>query len=542
MRLTRLSILAFLLAFAGLGPVHGQSQFITRNLVCWDSAGVVTPLELRAYEVLGLGVRKEYRTLITDTKVVPTTGTVGDCGDGAVQSVLDSLLDVQFQALDSLGSIIANLEQSLVDNDTFILNQQIAIDSLASVIVNLELNLEDNDTVIVRLESVLASLDSLISNTQVPQQCDCTYVLDQDGINYEVTANSQFVTWNYDKVVSRNCGAGAEEIYRQPTAVVGTGKAITDYNTGGGEELSTGGHIDSILVFLANPEATLVVYLSPQLVWDNYPDWVSGGGDTTDLRFNSASPATLEDALESVIDFALNRYAALSFLPTPSRDQFCAVTAGGSVKIRFYVTHDPAGHYAAIDKDSPSRFFHFHQTASTTIASTRASITGITQVVQASYNLPCDTTVFTTYFDNVVDLGSSTWRFLSPTDPSTAALSGSLGTGTCQEDCNASECISICEMPEVVIQDAPWNGCKYRSRIRPGVSASDIFIIDANTAHTVTCAVVSGTVTMTYLDSGITQSYPTGSVIKATAKECEYLQTGLKFEQVGGTANVVISY
>lgn len=59
---------------------RAQSQYsLSHNLVCWDSAGVITTLVYRTYEVVGFGVISEYRNLITNVKVVPTVGTISDC-------------------------------------------------------------------------------------------------------------------------------------------------------------------------------------------------------------------------------------------------------------------------------------------------------------------------------------------------------------------------------------------------------------------------------------------------------------------------------
>jgi hypothetical protein len=75
---------------------HAQ-QFGDWEIVCWDSAGVTVPLQVRVSTANSTGalIRTYYRfTPGGLAKAVPTTGTIGACGVSQLENVVDSLHSV----------------------------------------------------------------------------------------------------------------------------------------------------------------------------------------------------------------------------------------------------------------------------------------------------------------------------------------------------------------------------------------------------------------------------------------------------------------
>ena len=491
-------------------PLFAQSQTqytIDYEVVCWDSAGVTVPLLKKIYEVVGMGSLHGYYTLSTLTKVVPTVGTVGACDQ--------------------------------VDSLTF---------RLDTIIAQLEVNLSDNDTVIVRLDSLLTLFDSLIGVNTEPQQCECVYVLDLQNHVYSIAQNAQKPVWSYERVVTRNCGAGDEEIFRQAGSQMVTGKASTYYTANAGN-LSNGGVIDSLKVYFKNPDTVAWIYLSPAAVAANYP-LLMPDIDTNDLRFNTATVADMNAAIEEVMAYALGR-VALTHNPVlnyPTNDFSAEVNSSGAIVMRFYVYNDPVGFYAGINHTAGSRRMDYHQTASGVLRqSNGAGVGGINQTIAGYYNLPCDTTIQTSYTGTIVQSASVNYYTLPVETPAAPSLAGSLGTGTCTQACpEMPDCFEICNTADnpIPVQIVPSvsDSCFVQNLVEFPVTASGNSVsLAANTYHSVSIAVTSGTVSISLVNSGsgiTTATFSSGQTFSARAKECALLPTGFGINATSGSAIV----
>jgi len=85
-------IAAIVLALSLAATALAQSQqSVNYNLVCWDSAGTLTTLVYRIYEVQGIGAVAEYRSLLTNNRVVPSVGTVGECSVLTSRNIVNAL-------------------------------------------------------------------------------------------------------------------------------------------------------------------------------------------------------------------------------------------------------------------------------------------------------------------------------------------------------------------------------------------------------------------------------------------------------------------
>lgn len=127
-------------------------QFGDWELVCWDSAGVTVPLQMRVSTANSSGalIRTYYRfTPGALAKCVPTVGTIGACGSS------------------QLAQIVVSMSQTLIDNDTLIASLQQSLEDNDTIIANLQQSLEDNDTIIANLQQSLVDNDTIISNLEI---------------------------------------------------------------------------------------------------------------------------------------------------------------------------------------------------------------------------------------------------------------------------------------------------------------------------------------------------------------------------------------
>lgn len=337
---------------------------------------------------------------------------------------------------------------------------------------NLVQNLIDNDTVIIELGKILDSLSSVIASLDSlknPQICNCDYELDQQNIAFENITNSPDVFYNYDQVLTRNCGAGAEEIYRARTV------ERIKYNSGSGYSSSQGrnhihynnnvtadslrqnmGMLDSMRVFLKNPTATLTIYFDTATVKTIYPSLTTL--DTTDLVFDKNNLEDWENAVTAVINAALNKYSADSSLPTVNRLVWVDVTALGRFEIGFHVFHQPTGHYVNIIHDDLTRFIDFKPDGTTATSRNGVSRTGISALVTSYYYIDCGTlapdgrnAIPTTYTGTIVPSSDLEWDRLALSGVA-HSLVATKGNCSQNEPCpSAQDCFSPCEALDVRI-------------------------------------------------------------------------------------------
>jgi len=425
---------------------------------------------------------------------------------------------------------------------------------LDSLIFQADINLEDNDTVIVRLDSFLIRLDSLINNTTQPQQCDCIYRVQLENTTISIADNAQQPVWHYDRVARRDCGAGFVEVFRSSETTTGGaayGRTSTAY-VNGGNPLQNGGVIDSIMVFTKNPDENFSVYLSPQAVKLHYPLW---SGDTSQLRYNTATYTTYNLALESVMLYALTNWAA-THVPTlafPSFDFDANVGNTGNIQLRFWVTHNPNSTYVAINTQAAARRIAWHPTASgAQVVGTGVQYQGATAVATLPYVLPCDTTIQTSYTIVLNNAATPGW-YTVPLNPlPVPSLSGSVGQGSCLMPCPTTpECFTICNdaaspIPVVIVSGGgggtETDTCLVSNLVEFPVTASGNSVsLAANYYHAVTISVTTGTVNISLINSGVgitTASLTAGQTFSTSAKECAYLATGFGINATGGAAIV----
>lgn len=409
----------------------------------------------------------------------------------------------------------------------------------------------ESDSLTIRLDSLIKlnfdiklSLDSL----QEPQLCNCTYILDLTGHSYSIASNSPYPTWSFNRVVTRNCGAGPEVVATIPGSIQASGnnRANNQYAPQN-NYLQNGGYIDSFLVFTRNPTGSFWIYASPSLVALKYPNLVSQGLDTATLRFNSASPNTLKTALESVVSYAVN-YKAITAtppLPFPTYSFQATVLNTGYFVLRFHTIHNPTGFYIGLNTNSGSRRVQYHVNDSTAVSITTGGYQGIILANTQTYNLPCDTTIQTVYSGTLVSgITDSSWYY-NVLQSATPALAGSLGTGICQGPCpQSTECLSICDtvMVKVVSDLTNTTGtCQVQNIVEFPVTANNNSVnLAANTYHGITIAVTAGTVAITTKNGGIflTQNFTAGQTFSVKAADCQLLATGFGINATSGTAIV----
>lgn len=406
-----------------------------------------------------------------------------------------------------------------------------------------------NDTVVVQINAILDSLGVLITNTTEPQQCTCTYTLDLDNHAFSVLPNAQYPTWSYDRFVVRNCGAGNEEVFRQGGSSLATSKASTYYQ--GISAIQNGGVLDSVRIYTKNPDSVVWIYLSPAKVAQNYPILLSSSAvDTADLRYNSASVADMNNALEVVMAYGLNRAAITHSppLPYPTFDFSAELNASGNVVLRFYVFNQPTGFYAGIANTAGSRRLDYHPTASGSLVQSNGSgIVGINHSIAGSYNT-CDTTIITSYNATMVQTNDMNWYTLVVDDPPVPALSAGPGTATCTQACpEQPQCIEICNdvgspVPVTIVSNQ--SECQVTGIVDFPDPVSSIYQIPANTINSITIGVVVGPVSITVVNGSSvkTRSFPTGATFSARAPgECSFLQTAFSIDATASGAVVLVS-
>lgn len=531
-----LGILICLLSFS----FSARAQFYGVNVVehCWHTAGGTDSTIYAAY-LSAAATTKPTRIhffSVTGTTINAVTVSGGTLRAGPCSNPGQDSMNI-------------SLSQILIDNDTLISTLTAILTDNDTIINNLELSLLDNDTFLLYWQQFFDSLNVIITNTQEPQTCNCTYTLDLQNHEYEVAANEQLPHWNFERVVTRNCGSGAEEVFRQAGTKTATSKASTFYTmTTAADSLRNGGVIDSVRIFFKNPDTSAWIYLSPNRVAANYPALLTAGLDTADLRYSASTVATMNAAIETVMGYGLLRVAITHSppLPFPTFEFNSEINSSGHIILRFYTYHSPTGFYASVNNTSASRRVDYHATASGSLKqSNGAGIIGINIVETANYVLPCDTTISTTYSGTIVPTGGMNWFTLTVQDPAAPTLSGSLGTGTCTQQCpETSECVEICNtednpIPVEIITDS----CLVAGVVDFPDATSDVYQVAANTVNSITVAVTTGPVSITIVNgsSTKTRSFPTGATFSARAESCEFLQTAFSIDASSGSAAALVS-
>jgi len=420
---------------------------------------------------------------------------------------------------------------------------------LDSLIFSADINLDDNDTVIVRLDSFLIRLDSLITNTHEPQICDCDYLLDQKDWSWSIDAGSQHPNWNATRFVTRNCGGGDEIVfsaeYSEPKDL-NISMAYTNNGVSGGALVSGSGYIDSLVVFLKNPLDTLTIWLHPDSLATKYPGITFPGSQ---LIYNSGTITTWVTSVTSVLNQALNTNAASNFLPNPQRIPFVTMSAGGIFRVGFEVVNIPSSYYANIRHDTPLATVLWHpsgggaagQTSSAVSRSVSAAISTV------EYTLPCDTTIYTSYSDNLVATSGVFWDSIALSAPTPPSVVFAKGSGTCSMPCpETPECFTICndetQPVPVYLVGAATDTCMVANITEFPVTASANSVsLAANYYHAVSIAVTSGTVVVSMVNSGTgvtSASFASGQTFNVSAAECELLKTGFGINATAGAAIV----
>ena len=309
--------------------------------------------------------------------------------------------------------------------------------------------------------------------------------------------------------------------------------------------------IDSIRVFTKNPDENFSVFLSPAAAKLHYPLWT---GDTSQLRYNTATVATYNLALESVMLYALTNWAATHspVLAFPSFDFDANVGNTGNIQLRFWVTNNPNSTYVAINTLAAARRIAWHPTASgAQVVGTGVQYQGATAVATLPYVLPCDTTIATSYTIVLNDASTPGW-YTVPINPlPVPTLSGSIGQGSCLMPCPVTpDCFEICNsssnpIPVVIVSGGSGSEsdtCLVSNLVEFPVTASGNSVsLAANYYHSVTIAVTTGTVNISLVNSGVgitTASLTAGQTFSTSAKECALLATGFGINATSGAAIV----
>ena len=391
-----------------------------------------------------------------------------------------------------------------------------------------------------------------------PQECNCDYFLDQQNITYENIDNSQYLLYRYEKVVTRDCGAGQEEILRMPESAQTTQRKFNTYKNvtlPGVALLQNGaGFVDSFTVSLANPDTVWSIDLNPNTVLTSYPDLV-GTLNPNDLIFNTGSPATMKAAFDLVIVEAIQQYAALSFLPVPAFDLETEVFSDGRFTIGFYVTHNPNGFYLNIDPSSTLTVANYFPDGINSNSAIEKASTTIGHIETATYLANCGliSTSYSAFMSQLV--GATDWKTLSIESSGLfpPSLLGGIGTVTCQEPCPISVdlgCTPICDTVIVRMVDDE-ESCQVR-----GLPDHDRYTgfpgnttLGQNSIHSIGFKVLSGTlklvitgndpVTGAFVEDE--QFYEAGDVAHWTHPDkCKYLQRGFAFFTGSGNADVQV--
>ena len=144
-----------------------QTQYtIDHELVCWDSMGVWTTLSYRVLEVEGVGSVGQYRSLLTNEVVTPTTGRIGDCNMITSREVIN--------AIDTLG-----LNHQCQDTSIYNSNGVIAHDRAAFVEQSLSFSRPDSSRLFW-----ISHKDSLVMMTTANARGTISARTDRIEMNY----------------------------------------------------------------------------------------------------------------------------------------------------------------------------------------------------------------------------------------------------------------------------------------------------------------------------------------------------------------------
>lgn len=474
--------------------VFGQTQYDYEHaFVCWDSAGVKTALVAKIFYVVGnpsVIVEKVYVNPVTGLKVVPGTGIVSDhpCGTAAQDTII------------------------------------VKLDSLIDLTINIENEM-----------------------TQDPDTCQCLYTLDLENHVYSATNNSPFLTWQYEKVVTRNCGTGNEEISRTPAIQVQTGRTWNYYTENGNNLVDGSGYIDRIRVFFANPSGDLLIDLDPSTVLTTYPGITTSfpSFDATDLTFDASAPGDIELAITTVILYAVNQYSASNNLPSPAYETLIDFVSDGTFRLGFAITHNPAGHYMNIDFTAGNEEFFFSDDGVSLINGLSFSVKFLSNgIVFPTYQTACGV-IQTTYTGLMHQLSVDEWTTITVNSTPSPTLLGNLGSTTCTEACTTIDdgCLSICDT--VLVQTVPDPTCQFTGYSDQSLITSTSKSFPSNSLNSMSFMVKSGTVTLSVHNGATTTNvtYAQGRIVSFSHPDnCKYLMSGYTVDASSGAAEIVWIY
>ncbi len=399
------------------------------------------------------------------------------------------------------------------------------------------------DSIILHIDNLADILDSIQANTTEPQLCNCDYRIDLYDQTLTIDTNASQAKWIYNQTILRDCGAGEEIIASIPTTTL-IPKVYHVANTL--SALSNGGVVDSSKVFYNDASADFFkIYLSPHMVKIKYPAWP---GDTSHLRFNTATYARMQTALNSVLNYAIEKWATDNSLPSPQRDANFTVTPSGLVFMFFNLIHYPTGNYLNLKSGSTNFWYHITASGASTNA-TAMGFAGAGKNVTHTWATPCGSNVSCSYQCNAVNSADVQVAFdsielIMPLDTNQFGDIRQTCPGPCPED---NGCVEICNssenpIPVTIITSA--TDCPLTGVVEfPLVVTSASSTLPGNLYHSVTISITSGTVILSAVNTAGTTSatFTSGQVFSAQAADCELIPTSFTVNATSGAATVATS-
>jgi len=471
-----------ILVFATIWFNANAQQFGDWEIVCWDSAGVVTPLLVRASTGNSSGslIRTFYRlergtSALNGKKVVPTVGTIEDCGTSSGNAIADSL-------------------------------------------------------------------GQLINNTTEPQQCQCEYAIDLHDQTLTVDTNALQPVWNYTQVVTRDCGAGPEVVASIPTATL-TPKVW--HNVIATSLTNTSAIIDSLRVSYGTT-SHFNIYLSPVGVKTRYPALAIDTSLLRYNTANATATATaLKTVIEYGINkWALDNGRAVpqrecevavntginsiffqfNIINNPSSDYINLVN--GATRVWYHRTESGS---------STTTSAMGYAGSSQNVTHTYTTPCGLVASVSYQCNVNNSADVQTSF--DVIPL-------ISPLDTNRFGYVTRICSEPCPEGGGCVTICNDEDNPiPVTIITSPTD-CPLTGVVEFPLSVSAISsTLPGNLYHSITISITSGTVILSAVNtSGTTlATFTSGQVFSAQAADCELIPTSFTVNATSGAATVATS-
>ncbi|MCB0640592.1 MAG: RHS repeat protein, partial [Phaeodactylibacter sp.] len=279
----------------------------------------------------------------------------------------------------------------------------------------------------------------------VDQAGVCSYAIDQENWTYSAISNTRFVQVDYEKVVTRDCGSGPEEIVRIAQSTQALSEKANTLASLTNTPLEEGGYIGDLTIATwdGTAQGSLTIDLSPNAV-TTYG--LTGVIAPSDLEFDPADPEQLEYAVNLVTFTAVNSwqttngYSNTEYLFSPD------VRADGQVSLSFVIFHEPAGPYLCIDPGS-STLSYWPQGSAGSAVNGQLSFGGTaTGYITAASPTTCGN-IGIQYVGSIVDETVAEWKTLSLVS-SNPTVNGDYD-GLSSRDCDEliSSWISDCNTP-----------------------------------------------------------------------------------------------